>query len=183
MVWIGHFGDVPHANLLAQYGKTKPNTTKAHIHQSNKNSSGDEIANVNFSLRLFPDETPAHIAQQHTVCIITGSHLATRWKRPAGRPRTAGYNGSLLIRTLTLTWSGHKPRIVLWLSLAQALPWVRKCFYAMFTNAFWATVCKMVRSMLSDHCPVCDVGVLWPNGWTDQDETWHTGRPRPRPHC
>jgi len=21
--------------------------------------------------------------------------------------------------------------------------------------------------------PVCDVGVLWPNGWTDQDETWH----------
>jgi len=32
-------------------------------------------------------------------------------------------------------------------------------------------------------CPVCDVGVLWPNGWMDQDETWHTDRPRPRPHC
>jgi len=31
---IGHFGDVPQANLLAWYGKTKPNTTKAHIHQS-----------------------------------------------------------------------------------------------------------------------------------------------------
>jgi len=28
---------------------------------------------------------------------------------------------------------------------------------------------------------VCDVGVLWPNGWTDQDNTWHAGRPRP--HC
>jgi len=28
---IGHFGDV---NLLAWRGKTKPNTTKAHIHQS-----------------------------------------------------------------------------------------------------------------------------------------------------
>ena len=25
-------------------------------------------------------------------------------------------------------------------------------------------------------CPVCNVGVLWPNGWTDQDETWHAGR-------
>ena len=43
--------------------------------------------------------------------------------------------------------------------------------------------------MLSDRClsclssPVCDVGVLWPNGWTDQDETWHAGRPRPQPHC
>jgi len=30
---------------------------------------------------------------------------------------------------------------------------------------------------------VCDVGVLWPNGWMDQDETWHAGRPRPWPHC
>ena len=44
--------------------------------------------------------------------------------------------------------------------------------------------------MLSDRCPVClsvchvcDVGVLWPNGWTDQDETWHAGRPRPWKHC
>jgi len=32
-------------------------------------------------------------------------------------------------------------------------------------------------------CPVCDVAVLWPNGWTDQDETWHAGRPWPWPHC
>jgi len=36
-------------------------------------------------------------------------------------------------------------------------------------------------------CPVslsvCDVGVLWPNGWTDQDETWHASTPRPWPHC
>jgi len=25
-------------------------------------------------------------------------------------------------------------------------------------------------------CPsVCNVRVLWPNGWTDQDETWHAG--------
>jgi len=31
---IGHFGDVPQASLFAWYGKTKPNTTKTHIHQS-----------------------------------------------------------------------------------------------------------------------------------------------------
>jgi len=34
-------------------------------------------------------------------------------------------------------------------------------------------------------CPVlsaCNVGVLWPNGWMDQGETWRGGRPRPRPH-
>jgi len=30
---------------------------------------------------------------------------------------------------------------------------------------------------------VCNVGVLWPNSWTDQDETWHAGRSRPWPHC
>jgi len=24
-------------------------------------------------------------------------------------------------------------------------------------------------------CLVCDVGVLWPNAWTDQDETCHAG--------
>ena len=37
--------------------------------------------------------------------------------------------------------------------------------------------------MLSDHClPVCNVGVLWPNGCMDQDEIWHGGRPQPRPH-
>jgi len=52
---------------------------------------------------------------------------------------------------------------------------------------FGATVCKMVHRMLMDHCPVClsvcDVGVLWPNGWTNQDETWHADRPWPWPHC
>jgi len=31
---IGRFGDVPQANLLAWYGKTKANTTKEHIRQS-----------------------------------------------------------------------------------------------------------------------------------------------------
>jgi len=37
----------------------------------------------------------------------------------------------------------------------------------------------VVLSVLS----VCDVGVLWPNGWMDQDQTWHEGGPRPRPQC
>jgi len=34
-------------------------------------------------------------------------------------------------------------------------------------------------------CPICDVDVslLWPNGWMDQYETWHAGRPRLWPHC
>jgi len=45
--------------------------------------------------------------------------------------------------------------------------------------------------MLSDRCvsvcpvclSVCNVGVLWPNGWMDYDATWYGGRLRPRPLC
>jgi len=41
--------------------------------------------------------------------------------------------------------------------------------------------------MIMDRClsclSVCNVGVLWPNGWMDQDVTWYGGRPRSRPHC
>jgi len=50
--------------------------------------------------------------------------------------------------------------------------------------SFWVTVCKTFRPMLWDHClsVLSVVGVLWPNGWMDQDETWHGGRPRPWPH-
>jgi len=49
---------------------------------------------------------------------------------------------------------------------------------------FWATVCKTVRPMLWDRClSVCNVCVLWPNGWIYQDETWHAGRPQSWPHC
>jgi len=37
--------------------------------------------------------------------------------------------------------------------------------------------------VLLDRCPVCpsvcNVGVLWPNDWMDQDATWFRGRPRP----
>jgi len=55
------------------------------------------------------------------------------------------------------------------------------CRHADRLNAIfslWATVCKTVHPMLSDSClscsvcPVCDVGVLWPNGWMDHGETW-----------
>jgi len=43
-------------------------------------------------------------------------------------------------------------------------------------TTLWATVCKVVRPMLFDRCPVClscpvcNVDLLWPNSWMDQDE-------------
>ena len=65
---------------------------------------------------------------------------------------------------------------------------MRTCLvFCCILYCFWATICKTVRPMLSDHCPVClsvcNVGVLWPNCSMDQDETWRGGRSRPRPHC
>jgi len=40
-------------------------------------------------------------------------------------------------------------------------------------------VLSVCMSVLS----VCDVVVLCPNGWMDQDATWYGDRPRPGPHC
>ena len=60
-------------------------------------------------------------------------------------------------------------------------------------DQFLGDRCKTVRPMLSVSClsclsiclsslSVCNVRALWPNGWTDQDETWHAGTPRPWLH-
>jgi len=45
-------------------------------------------------------------------------------------------------------------------------------FLKRFALCYWTVVLSV--------CPVCNVGVLWPNSWMLQDETWHGGRPRPR---
>jgi len=52
-------------------------------------------------------------------------------------------------------------------------------FVKRFVLCYRTDVCLSCLSVLS----VCDVGVLWRNGWTGQNETWHGGRPRPWPHC
>ena len=53
------------------------------------------------------------------------------------------------------------------------------------SSFYWATVCKTIRHAIKplSVCPVFNVGVLWSNGWMDQDETWRAGRPRPWPYC
>jgi len=52
---------------------------------------------------------------------------------------------------------------------------------------FGRPLVKWFSYMLSDRClsvcPACNVGALWPNGWTDQDESWRVGRPRSWPRC
>ena len=43
--------------------------------------------------------------------------------------------------------------------------------------------CYCYRTVVCPVLSVCNVGVLWPNGLMDQDETWRVGRPRPWRHC
>jgi len=55
---------------------------------------------------------------------------------------------------------------------------------ASYNNAYRSqplTLCY--RTVVCPVLCVCNVGVLWPNGWMDQDETWHAGKPQPWPHC
>jgi len=52
-------------------------------------------------------------------------------------------------------------------------------FVKRFALCYQTVVCLSVCPV----CPVCDVRALWPNGWTDQDETRHACMPQPWPYC
>ena len=52
-------------------------------------------------------------------------------------------------------------------------------FVKPFARCYRTAVLSVCLSSLS----VCNVGVYWPKGWMDQDETGQGGRPRPWPHC
>ena len=58
-----------------------------------------------------------------------------------------------------------------------------RLFVKWFALCYRSIVCPVLPCPVCPVCHVCDVRTLWPNGWTDQDETWLAGRPRPRPHC
>jgi len=51
---------------------------------------------------------------------------------------------------------------------------------------FWRPFVKLFalcyQTVVSVCLSVCDVGVLWPNGWIKQDETWRAARSQPWPH-
>jgi len=57
-------------------------------------------------------------------------------------------------------------------TVAEILRFFGRPFVKRFALRYQTVVCLSVLS-------VCNVGILWPNGYTDQDETWNAGRPRP----
>ena len=56
-------------------------------------------------------------------------------------------------------------------------------FVKRFALCYRSVVLSVCLSVCLSCLSVCNVRALWPNGWTDQDETWRAGRPRPWPHC
>jgi len=55
--------------------------------------------------------------------------------------------------------------------------------YAAFGWPFVKRFALCHETVVCLSCPVCNVGILWSNGWTDQYESWHAGKIRPWPHC
>jgi len=70
---------------------------------------------------------------------------------------------------------GHSHKLLVQQSRIDA----RKYFLADRCNATFG-YCNQMSSAV---CRLSVCRLLWPNGWTDQDETWHAGRPRPWLHC
>jgi len=119
-----------------------------------------------------------------------GARVALLWQH------NANANAKLkAVSIVSITYTQVAQRV-----LFSSRPWVdlkkpvscSRCLNWRFLNDLCKTVCPMLSdrclsvclSVLSPlSCPVCDVRALWPNGWIDQDETWHADRPRPWPHC
>jgi len=88
-----------------------------------------------------------------------------------------------------MPWGGATQSSVIQMSYFHtSLSTERGCWMCIFGRPFLKRFALCCRSVVFLSClfvclSVCDVGVLWPNVWMDQDETWRAGRPRPQPHC
>jgi len=67
-----------------------------------------------------------------------------------------------------------------------SVPTTRKGYKTLGQIFFWGNCYKYQFALCYGNLSVlsvCNVGVLWPNGWMDQDATWYGGRPRPGWYC
>jgi len=66
--------------------------------------------------------------------------------------------------------------------MGQILPFLIGFLHRPYNTLALPCECVItVRPIPRGHSPVCpvfNVGILWPNGWMDQDDTWYGGRPR-----
>ena len=52
----------------------------------------------------------------------------------------------------------------------MALIFIGHFTFMVFGRPFIKQFALRYRTVVLSICPVCDVGVLWPNGWMDQDK-------------
>ena len=98
-----------------------------------------------------------HISLQHCNYIIYSSSHLTHY----------------VPKNLSVTLMYHTFHYISFSSQPAEVSTISRRLEKILVSTFWATV---FSPMLSDRCPVClsvcNVGVLWPNGWMDQDATW-----------
>jgi len=82
-------------------------------------------------------------------------------------------------KCLDVTNSKSQSRISDFATCTQFKNAVRQLVTTKYDVIYKTSPCVAQSSVLS----VCDVGVLRPNGWMDQDGTRHWGRPWDQPHC
>jgi len=107
-------------------------------------------------------------------CHVSAQHSALCFEKAANQSSTI-----LLILLLKTTDCCCPPTAITLSVIGIHSPFASvfgRPFVKRFALCYQTVVCLSVLS-------VGDVGVLWPSGWMDQDETWHAGRPRPWPHC
>ena len=95
---LGHFRDIPQINLLPSHGKTKPNRTKAHIHQTkemyyNQNKHKKKLKSglvtsynirpangeVLFLFRHFKNLSFTYLLRHLPTYLLTADESAVKW--------------------------------------------------------------------------------------------------------
>jgi len=95
-------------------------------------------------------------------CIITciSNTQSQRHNSASSSPASAAHSHT----HVTAVHRQHQPILMIF----------ERQFAKRFALCYRTVVCHFLSL-----CRVCDVGVLWRNGWMDQNETWHGGRPQP----
>ena len=118
---------------------------------------------------------------------MDGLHCRRRLRRLYHKIQTGRNTDGPTPLHIILVWFNrrHETFLTSGIGATGKAVWARRCIECY--PVFGRLLPVMVRPMLRDRCPVCpcvcNVGILWSNGWLDQDTTWYGGRLRPRRHC
>jgi len=142
--------------------------TRAHIATHVRHSADDH-----YTPRISPPQPYMYLTAIYTVRTDYDSVTKSMWPRTLNDRAFRKCNPPATYQLVTDHFTGRAEQSVSFFG-GGGQPFVKR--FALCYRTAVLFVCLSV--CLS--CPVlCDVGVLWPNGWTDQAETW----PRPRPQC